>query len=577
MIGLVGLATWRTGAIDWLPFIDGPGATKTLLALPDKPSIAVLPFTNLSDDPQQEYFADGLTEDLITDLSKIQDLFVIARNSSFTYKGKPTKVQEVAADLGVQFVLEGSVRRTGDAVRINAQLIDALTGHHIWAERYEGTMTGIFDFQDQALAQIIANLSVELGGANMGLAEEGETDVVEAYDTFLKGWEFFRRRTANDNLQAIALFEQAIKLDPSYSRAYAALAASYWDRVNLNWELTHGIAWEHAFEKALTFVDKAMESPTSDSYRLLAEMLAMRGRHEEAVTAVDRAIALDPNNPSAYLSKAHILNVNGGAEEAEQILLAAMRLDPHYQPDYLRALGLSLFRQGRYQEAAKLLERAVSRQPDILDDYITLVAAYGHLGRLEKATAAQEFFDGTLREFGWGPMTIKWAGIWWYGDIFQITPGYRERLLDGLRKAGVPEGIGEPNPYDEFQDLITRLDNGQFSVQGATKIDTAAAKAIHERGEAQFIDVLPPGIFSQGHIPGALNLHLNDGLSKQRLAAIVGPNEAVVFSCKGRYCPWSAYACAKAITWGYTKVFYFAGGYPAWEGAGYPLESSVAH
>jgi TolB-like protein/class 3 adenylate cyclase/rhodanese-related sulfurtransferase len=581
VIALVGLAIWRYGAIGWLPSTTGPEEAKTALTLPDKPSIAVLPFANLSDDPEQEYFADGLTEDLITDLSRIQDLFVIARNSSFTYKGKPTKVQNVAADLGVQYVLEGSVRRTGDAVRINAQLIDALTGRHLWAERYEGAFAGIFELQDQVLGQIIANLAIVLTDAESPIAGEAETDVVEAYDTFLQGWDHYRRRTPDDNLVAIALFEKAIELDPDYSRAYAALAAAYWDRVNLNFELTHGLAWERAYEKAVAYLDKAREAPTSDSYRLSAEMLALRGRHDEAGIEIDRAIALDPNSSKAHISKALILNVIGRAAEAEQSARAAMRLDPHYQPDYLRVLSLALFHQGRYAEAAELLERVLSQQPDhVPRDYVTLASAYGHLGRLEEADAARTTYDEMMAEVDYTPLTVQEMGFYWYSDMFDYHSDYTQSLQDGLRKAGVPEGPGEPHRYAEYKALITRDDNGLYSVEGATKINAARAKALHQRGDVTFVDVRAAGVgmFASGHIPGAVNLDLNMDLSEQNLSQLVGKSDEVVFNCVGNHCPYSTYASAKAITWGYTRVYYFAGGVPAWEAAGYPIEtSSVVH
>ena len=187
---------------------------RAALPLPDKPSIAVLPFDSFGSDSEQVYFADGISEDLITDLSKLSGIFVIARNSSWTYKGKPTKVQKVSAELGVRYVLEGSVRRQGDQVRINAQLIDAIGGHHLWAERYDGPFSDMFAFQDKVIGQIVAALAMELTGEEQARVAQAETKDPRAYDALLQGWEHLRRETEPDTLKAITLFEKAVELDP---------------------------------------------------------------------------------------------------------------------------------------------------------------------------------------------------------------------------------------------------------------------------------------------------------------------------------------------------------------------------
>ncbi|HEX9647888.1 MAG TPA: tetratricopeptide repeat protein [Alphaproteobacteria bacterium] len=569
VVALAGVGVWQYRAAA-PPDGDAPPA----LALPDKPSIAVLPFANLSDDPEQEYFADGLTEDLITDLSKIPDLFVIARNSSFTYKDKPTKVQQVAADLGVQYVLEGSVRRTGDAVRINAQLIDALSGHHLWAERYEGAVAGIFDFHDQVLGQIVANLAVELAGtAPFGAASPAETEVVAAYDAFLTGRDFYRRRTPQDYDRAIAAFEKAIELDPGYGRAYAALAGVYWDLTTLIWQLAIGTDFQHAYEQMLANLAKAKESPTADAYAVSAEMLARHGQHAEALADAERGIALEPNNPDIHISKARVLNVMGRADEAEQSARLALRLDPHHQPDYLRVLSLALFHQERYDEAVRVMERVVARQPDVGDDYATLASAYGHLGRMKEARSAVENFNEFSENTTGRPLTVQERGtFWWYGDIYNYDPAYLARLQEGLRKAGVPEGPGEPGRHNEYRALMSKS-NGEYSVAGSTKIDAAEAKALHDRA-VTFVDVRGSLNFRRGHIPGAEDLGATTVLSEQTLSERIGQNDEVVFYCFGKYCPLRAYACAKALTWGYNRVYDFAGGFPAWEDAGYPVEQA---
>ena len=235
--------------------------------MPDKPSIAVLPFDNLSGDPEQGYFADGMTEDLITDLSNLSGIFVIARNSSWAYKDKPTKVQQVAEDLGVRYVLEGSVRRDGDAIRINAQLIDALNGHHVWAERYDGSASDVFALQDKVIRQIVAALAVNLTSEETAQVADAETDVPRAYDAFLQGWNHFRTETTDDNTKAIAFFEQAVELDPGYGRAYAALAAAYWRIVTSGWQSAVGIEWERSYEGLHRNLAKALGNPTRSPIR----------------------------------------------------------------------------------------------------------------------------------------------------------------------------------------------------------------------------------------------------------------------------------------------------------------------
>ena len=237
LLSLVGgLLIWRTA----FPPVQVASVEKMAFPLPDKPSIAVLAFDNMSGDPKQEYFSDGITDDLITDLSKISGLFVIARNSTFTYKGKPVKVKQVAEELGVRYVLEGSVRRAGEQVRINAQLIDTTTGGHLWAERYDGQMDNVFALQDRITRKIVSALAVQLTAGDEKQVAGKETDSAEAYDAFLQGWAHYWRVTPDDYVQAVPYFEKAVELDPNYSRAYAALAAIYWRAAKRGW---HAQAW----------------------------------------------------------------------------------------------------------------------------------------------------------------------------------------------------------------------------------------------------------------------------------------------------------------------------------------------
>ncbi len=561
-----GLVWWQP----WGPEFEPASVERMALPLPDKPSIAVLPFNNLSGDPEQGYFADGMTEDLITDLSNLSGIFVIARNSSWTYKDKPTRVQQVAEELGVRYVLEGSVRRDGDKVRINAQLVDALSGHHLWAERYDGSAGEVFALQDRVIRQIVAALAVSLTSDESAQIADAETSVPQAYDAFLQGWDHYRRETKEDTAKAMAFFKQATELDPGYSRAYAGLAAAYWRLVTLHWQLAVGVEWLRSYDGLNENLAKALENPTPLAYSVSAEWLARQGRAEEALAQIDRALALSPNEADTHVSKARILNVTGRAEKAEKSVRLAMRLNPHYGPDYLSVLGRALLHQERYGEAAEFIERAVNRQPDRDQDYVTLAAIYGHLGRTKDLDAVLKKISELWA--GYPPLTVQGVAFWWYGQIFEYDEVYRDRLLAGLRKAGVPEGAGTDIKYANFKRLI-HASAGEYDIEGATKVDAAKAKALHDQGVV-FVDVRDAIEFGLGHIPSAANLEMTTGLSDESLSQLVGRNDEVIFSCFGKYCPYSAYASAKAVKWGFTRVYYFAGGFPAWKDAGYPVETS---
>jgi TolB-like protein/class 3 adenylate cyclase len=265
--------------------------------LPDKPSIAVLPFTNMSADPEQEYFADGISEDLITDLSKIPDLLVISRLSSFSYKGKNIKVQQIAEELAVLYVLEGSVRKAENRVRINAQLVDAASGHHLWADRYDGDMNDIFALQDKITQKIAASLAVKLTKDDQDRFPQKGTNNMEAYEAYLKG------STIADSLrddpekyaESLPWFEKAIELDPDYNRAYAALAETYIFGCEFGIESKLGISPRLAFMRGINYLQIAMKNPTYIAYRIAARVYTYQGQHEKALDHGMRAIALAPN------------------------------------------------------------------------------------------------------------------------------------------------------------------------------------------------------------------------------------------------------------------------------------------
>lgn len=567
-IGTVGLfvivgilLTW------WQPWAtreETASLERMAFPLPEKPSIAVLPLTNMSADKSQEYFADGMTEDLITDLSKLSGLFVIARNSSFSYKGQQVKVRQVAEELGVRYVLEGSVRREGEQVRINVQLIDATTGGHLWAERYDGTLTDVFGLQDAVVRQIVGALAVNLTTTESTRTRLEETSVAAAYDAFLQGRDHYRNRTPEDYAKAISFFEKAIELDPDYSRAYAVLAGVYWELADLNWETLLGMQYQ-AGDRAKNYLAKALEHPTGDAYRVSAEMLVNLGQDGEALREIDRAIALVPNDPHVLNSRAWILTVSGRAPEAEDDARKAIRLDPAHST-YLNALGRALFHQERYEEAVEIFESVVIQQPEYEYTYPFLAATYGYLGRIEEAEAAVAKFHDLANNVR---LTLQSLESWYEGQ-YQYDKAYLRQYIEGLRKAKVEEGSTNEFADLDYKTLVTKSE-GTFDVKGAIKIDAIGAKALNDRG-VLFIDSRPEFRYEYGHIPGAASLYLFGKFNESSLSQLVGIDEEVVFYCGDEECHLSPNACAKALTWGYTKVYYFAGGFLDWENAGYAVE-----
>jgi TolB-like protein/class 3 adenylate cyclase/Flp pilus assembly protein TadD len=412
---------------------------KMAFPLPDKPSIAVLPFANMGGDPEQAYFADGMTEDLITDLSKIAGLFVIARNSTFVYKGKTTDIREVAKTLGVRYVLEGSVRRSGAEVRVNAQLIDTTTGGHVWADRYDGDLKNIFAFQDKATRNVVTALAVELTKDDRERVARRGTGNAQAYDVFLKGWQHYLRQTPEDFRAAIVHFKKAVELDPKYGRAYAALAATYWEASTRFWDVVLGFSRTHeARFQAEQFLAKAMRDPTPLAHQVASGMLLHKKQHDEAIAEAKRAIASDPNDADGYVALANALSFTGRANDALEQVERAIRLNPHYPPYYLYQLGLAGFGMKRLDKAATSLERALTLNRDDYWSQRLLLATYGLLGRRADAAKLLETIKGSEKS-GWlavlDPLTIR-ASTYWYPFAERADV---ERFAEGLRKAGVPE------------------------------------------------------------------------------------------------------------------------------------------
>ena len=302
---------------------------KTSPAVADKPSIAVLPFDNMSGDPKQEYFSDGMSEDLITDLSKISEIFVKSRKSSFAYKGKAVGIKEIAKKLGVHYVLEGSVRRSGNRIRINAQLIDASNGHHIWAERYDEKIRNVFDIQDKITKKIVAALALKLTPAEKERIAYKGTHNIAAYDALLKGRANFNMATVEGYKNAISLFEKAIKLDPNYGAAYAELATVYWQLALYGMYGKLGMTYQEIRLKEDHILELALKNPTGIAHALNSHVLLFQFRHDEAIAEAERALALDPNNAKVCWLAAYPFDRVGRPEVGVKLGKKALKLDPN--------------------------------------------------------------------------------------------------------------------------------------------------------------------------------------------------------------------------------------------------------
>jgi TolB-like protein len=325
LILAAGAALWLK---PWEPRIESASVERMAFPLPDRPSIAVLPFRNMSDDPEQEYFADGMTDDLITDLSKVSGLFVIARNSTFVYKNQPAEIREVAETLGVRYVVEGSVRRAGDTVRVNAQLIDAITGGHLWAERFDGGVENIFAVQDAFVREIVAALALNLSEGEQQAIAQGHTRNIDAREAFQRGWELYLRFTPEDNAKAVAHLEQAVELDPAYGRAYAALGLVYVRGCQWRWSESLGMSGGDAFRLARSNLAESENHPSSLTKVASSQIHLYNHRPEAAFTEAARAIALDPNDPEAYVAMG-LATITGGRPEAGlEFVETALRLNP---------------------------------------------------------------------------------------------------------------------------------------------------------------------------------------------------------------------------------------------------------
>ena len=440
-------------------------ATPQALPLPDKPSIIVLPLVNLSGDPEQEYFSDGLTEVLTGDLSKISSLFVIARNSAFTYKGKAVKVQDVSKEMGVRYVLEGSIQKANQRIRIAVQLIDATTGYHVWSQQYDRPLTDIFTLQDEIVQKIVTTLKLQLTLEEQGYILRKNTDNLEAYDYFLRGGVYFWRTTKETNAQARQMLEKAIALDPQYADAYVALSGTYFIEWIWQWNRDPQTL-ERASELVRTAL--ALDDSLPAAHSSLSWIYTQQQQYDQAIAEGERAIALDPNNADRYVSQAETLDWAGRPEEVPQAVERAMRLNPRYPPWYLMALGWSYRMSGRYTEAIATLKELVSRMPNhqgaqmnlALSYYLQWLSQQSPPGQtLEPALTAERRALALNDSFHWGHIVL--------GVIYLNQQQYDQALAE--MKRAVALAPTEAWSYAELAVVLSRVGRSDDALEATAQ------------------------------------------------------------------------------------------------------------
>jgi len=416
------------------PPMEVASAEKMAFPLPDKPSIAVLPFNNISGDPTQDYIADGISENIISDLSKISEMFVIASNSTFTYKGKPVKVQQVSEELGVRYVLEGSAQKIGNRVRITAQLIDATTGHHLWSEKYDRDMKDFFALQDEIAHKIIVELQVKLTEGEQARVSHKSTTNLEAWSYAVRGLKLFEHVSKENNAKAMELFERAVELDPGYVWAWVRLAWTKIVACSPGWSQSPS----ESFKKAVEISQKVLVLDESDSdvRALLGLVYRLQKRYEQAITEGEKSLELGPTNAQAHVLLAVSMNTVGRFDEAIELVKKAMRFHPYYPAYYLQWIGGAYRMTGRYENALivykQLLGRSRKGEFPSLTTHLFLADVYAELGREEEARTHTAEVLRIRPKFSLEE--VSKIRTYRYKD-----PAHLERRLNALRKAGLPE------------------------------------------------------------------------------------------------------------------------------------------
>ena len=424
------------GGLVWNFYLRGPQTErarveKMAFPLPDKPSIAVLPFTNMSGSPEQEYFCDGITDQIITSLSLIPRLFVIARNSTFVYKGKAVKVQKVAEELGVRYVLEGSVQRSEGRVRILVQLIDAIKGVHLWSERYDRDLKDLFVLQDEIAKQIMTALQVKLTEGEYASGISGGTSNLEALECFWRAEDQFFRWTKEGNTSARQWAQKAVDLDPKFAAAWALMGFTHLFDVNFGWSKSPVQSMGGALECAQKAI--GLSDSCAKAYALMGYINLLNRKFDESIENGEKAVRINPNDPQMILILAGIMHFNGKFDESIALAKNAMRLCPYYPAFFLTPLCTSYILTGRYEEALKagelLLARAHKGEFSPLMAQIILAEAYIGLGQDQKARAHVEEVLKINPNYSLADLQKR---MYYYKD-----PAYLERRIEALRKAGL--------------------------------------------------------------------------------------------------------------------------------------------
>ena len=407
-------------------------STKSPLALPDKPSLAVLPFQNMSGDAEQEYFADGMVEEITTAISRLPWLFVIARNSSFTYKGKAIDVKQVARGLGVRYVLEGSVRKSGQRVRITGQLIDAATGNHIWADRFDGALDDIFDLQDRVASSVVGAIEPRLRLSEIERASRKPTERLDAYDLYLRALAQFYRYTEEGFDEAVALALQALAIDPSYAPAAALVGWCRFLQRAQGW----GAVADDDVAEGVRLARQALEAARDDPdtmWQAAWTLFTLAGEAVMAAALVDRALTLNPNAALAWTGKGWIHALRNQPEAAIEAFDRALRLSPFDPLGFHNTAGLALAHLAarRFEQAIEWADRALHDQPRFIAAIRIKIVANAHLGRLDEARAEL----GQMLAIYPGFTIAEWRKLW-----ASFAPELAEVYVAGLRLVGVPEG-----------------------------------------------------------------------------------------------------------------------------------------
>ena len=405
--------------------------TSSGLALPDKPSVAVLPFVNLSGDPDHDYFADGVVEDIIGALSRIRWLFVIARNSSFTYKGRAVDVKQVGRELGVRYVLEGSVRRAGSRVRVTGQLIDAQAGAHLWAERFDATLDDIFDLHDELATSVVGAIAPQLERAEIQRAKHKPTEKLDAYDYYLRGMASFHQGNRQGMDEALPLFYQAIERDPDFASGYAmASACLFWSKFN-GWVADRS----QTMAEGARLARRAIELGKDDAVALARGGHALAnfvGDLDSGIALIDKALVLNPNLAAAWFLGGFVRIMQGEPDDAIKRLAHAMRLSPLDSEMYRMQGGAALAHlfAGRFDEAGPWAEKALRELPSFLIVICIIAASHALAGRMDEARQAMQ----NLRRLD---PALRLSGLrdW----LLFHRPEYLALLSEGLRRAGLPE------------------------------------------------------------------------------------------------------------------------------------------